>query len=529
MIVTAFAGAYRTVRATLTIDSRSRSERADATIRVIMRFTPLNLVAAVAMSGVYAYRFSQPSILLAALPLVAVVIVSMILFRGFLAPKWQLSILAAARVIPYHALAIGMAWFTVIGSLRAMPLSEERVGISCINVAVICLGSTIFALAPGSGLVFMALLGLRLAIDLTPIVAAPLLYVVAIMAFIIALWGMAIGQARLFDERIQAAEELAALERRRVDEERRAADDQHALERAHERRRAAEQQAAADEQRAVMDDHAQRFETSVAAAVDSLRGAARELGRSTADLTDMGKASGSHVAAVRGRAVAVAQSMADVQRAADDLRQAITAIAAEVTGQVSATANAEAASSLARTQARALAESSALVRSITAKIETIARRTNTLALNALIEAAQSGEAGAGFAVVAGEVKALAAQTRAAAQDISRHIADMDANAGDVAASMEVIASDIGRIVVGANDIARAIDAQRSATDDIFAGVDGARYGAQTVQADLQALADKADASIMLADQIEQVTGDIGAQSARLGTASMAFGARLRRG
>ncbi len=67
--------------------------------------------------------------------------------------------------------------------------------------------------------------------------------------------------------------------------------------------------------------------------------------------------------------------------------------------------------------ARELKNAIALIAEKIKVIDTIAVETNLLALNAAIEAKQAGEAGAGFSVVAGEVKKLAETSKKAADEI----------------------------------------------------------------------------------------------------------------
>ena len=96
------------------------------------------------------------------------------------------------------------------------------------------------------------------------------------------------------------------------------------------------------------------------------------------------------------------------------------------------------------------------ITSIVNTIKEIADQTNLLALNAAIEAARAGESGRGFAVVADEVGKLAERTGKSTGEISRMIADIQAETASVTASMDSGLRAVNEGVALASDAGEAI-------------------------------------------------------------------------
>ena len=182
-------------------------------------------------------------------------------------------------------------------------------------------------------------------------------------------------------------------------------------------------------------------------------------------------------------AQSAAQSATFTQKSSDEAHQSKTVVQGAVNGVADLVNEVEAMALNIQT----MNEDTHKISKVLSVIGEIADQTNLLALNAAIEAARAGEQGRGFAVVADEVRTLAARTQQSTSEINemltrlRNGADtvvkaMDATklscqqTADTTASVNVSLDSMTNSVMQINDlgiqIATAAEEQSSVTEEI---------------------------------------------------------------
>jgi methyl-accepting chemotaxis protein len=260
---------------------------------------------------------------------------------------------------------------------------------------------------------------------------------------------------------------------------------------------------------------ARRISRPLEAAMASLDDGSSEMTQSSGEVAGISQALAAQAAssssAVQQSTTAVGEVSSRTQKNASDAQQ--------VKGLMSSTNEKLDAASRGLgelvTHMNGIAGTTREVGRIVKTIDEIAFQTNLLALNAAVEAARAGSAGAGFAVVAEEVRGLAMRAAEAAKStetlIERTVSGINDGAERVTASSNdfggVVKSvrEVGELVAG---IAQASNEQAQNLKEVGQGLDSLDATTHHASESAQAIAGAAQKLSTQAESLRHVVGSI---------------------
>lgn len=286
---------------------------------------------------------------------------------------------------------------------------------------------------------------------------------------------------------------------------------------AHEREKEneAKQDRLRDEQTKKIRIMADKFESTISDVVNSVAAASVQLQSTATSMATSAEQSSTQTGNVAKAMEDASKGVTAAAAASDEFAMSIGEISRQASSSAELARKAADAAGEADTTMTALSVSAEQVGQIVELIQSIAHRTNLLALNASIEAARGGEAGRGFAVVASEVKELASQTSKATQDVARQIGNMQESTNASVDALRSIGSQIQKLETTAVSIATAVDQQAVAGQGLARSIDATAQGTEEVSNNIAQVKETSRATGESATQVLGSATDLEKQAAKL--------------
>lgn len=216
-----------------------------------------------------------------------------------------------------------------------------------------------------------------------------------------------------------------------------------------------------------------------------------------------------------------------VAAAAEELHSSIREIGRQVEAATKSVRQAGGITEQSAQQIEGLAQASQRIGAVVDLIQAIAAQTNLLALNATIEAARAGEAGRGFAIVAQEVKSLAAQTAKSTEEISQQIVGIQGSTKDAVEAVRQVSAVMGEIDKITLMVAGAVEQQGLATREITENVQQAAKATQTLSQSIASVNEAIGDTNRSAETTQVVSDSLSHQAERLAEEVKTFFSALR--